>query len=519
MATFKYPQNDFDNPDKLLSLLGSFWATTYLGNSFVQDIAAVTASMAQQTHLQLLELVASVSRFNIPIFHQDNWYPLTVLESELNTDEGLISKYTTPSANVYDSTASLNYGELQSQTFFSVSRPDDLHDVKMIFDRIAAPTTEFVQGIDYWLQDEVITFRDNPFTNDAILKVDVLDSTGAIVDKQLTLWLYRGQWDWDLVYEQFGYALRLQLESSEGYKTVVNAIFDAFVEGTSIRTQQLLLATVYGVPLVREQSETVETVVSDADKLNIITDRNVYQFPLGTTPIVSVGDVVSAGDPLTDLFQVFELNRGEEISASDISALTVGSGVLAYGYWGAITFDNETVDVVVEEDVDGYTKVSWELGGFPFDVVKFWDDVHASGVAADQTLAMLLDIRPNPIGQPTAASLPSTINPLQFLSDNILRNNAYVVKVKPGSQLSGQLAFLPVDQLRKVQPPHTLMLLIVELDNEDSPVIMEGPGTEASPGYEESLSGFPMMVISESVDPATYITEDIAVKSIGGRCI
>ena len=120
MATFKYPQNDFDSPDKLLSLLGSFWATTYLGNNFVQDIAAVTASMAQQTHLQMLELVASVSRFNIPIFHQDNWYPLTVLESEINTDEGLISKYTTPSANVYKSIDPLNYGEIQSQTFFSV---------------------------------------------------------------------------------------------------------------------------------------------------------------------------------------------------------------------------------------------------------------------------------------------------------------------------------------------------------------------------------------------------------------
>jgi hypothetical protein len=173
----------------------------------------------------------------------------------------------------------------------------------------------------------------------------------------------------------------------------------------------------------------------------------------------------------------------------------------------------------VEPDVAGYTKISWDLGGFPFDIVKFWEDVHASGVAANETLAMLLDVRPNPVGQPTAASLPTTINPLQFLTDNILRNNAYVVKVKPGSQLAGQLAFVPVDQLRKIQPPHTLMLLIVELAYADSPVIMEGPGTDLAPGYEESVSGFPIMTISESLDPATYIVEDIAGKSISGRCI
>jgi hypothetical protein len=519
MATYTYPQNDFDDPDKLLGLLGSFWATTYRGNGLLEDLASSAAQMAQQTHLQLLELVASASRFNVPVFHQDNWYPLTVLESEINTDEGLITKYTTPSALVYDTTAMLDYGELQSQSFYSVSRPENLHDVKMIFDRIAAPVAEWVAGIDYWLQDTVIAFRENPFDNEAVSKLDVLDSTGVIVDRQLTLWLYRGKWDWKTVYEQFGYALRLQLESSEGYKEVINAIFDAFVEGTSSRTQQLALASVFGVPVVREPSEIVEVVVSDADKLNVITDKHVYQFPLGTTTLVAAGDVVVAGDPLTDLLQTFELNRGSELAPSDISALTVGSGILAWGFWGDITFANETVSTVVQEDVDGYTKISWELGGFPFDIVKFWDEVHAAGVAVDNTLAMLLDVRPDPVGQPTAASLPTTVNPVQFLTDNLLRNNAYIVKVKPGSQLAGRLAFVPVDQLRKIQPPHTVMLLIVELDYADSPVIMEGPGTEAAPGYEEELTGFPAMTIAESMDPATYVVENIAIKSIGGRCI
>jgi len=519
MATFTYPQNDFDDPDKLLGLLGSFWATTYLGNGLVQDLAATTALAAQQTHLQLLELVASVSRFNVPVFHQNNWYPLTVLESEVNTDVGLLEKYTTPTANVYDVATSLNYGELQSQAFYSVSRPDDLHNVRVILDRITSPGMEWLNGVDYWLQDDVITFRENPFDDENIPKIDVLDSTGAIVDRQLTLWLYRGEWDWKLVYEQFGYALRLQLESSEGYKDVINAIFDAFVEGTSIRTQQAVLAASYGIPLVREASETVELIEPDADKLNIITDKHVYQFPLGTTAVVTAGDTVSAGDPLTDLMQVFELNRGETLSAADVSAITVEAGVLAWGFWSGLTFENATVPTVVEEDVDGYTKISWELGGFPFDVEKYWEDVHADGVAAGQTLAMLLDVRPDPVGQPTAASLPTEINPFQFLADNILRNNAYIVKVKPGSQLSGQLAFVPVDQLRKIQPPHTLMLLIVELDYADSPVIMESPGSEDAPGYEETLSGFPMMPISESMAPTTYIAETITVKTIGGRCI
>lgn len=519
MTIFRYPQNDFDDSEKLLGILGSFWATTYQGNSLLEDLTGTAGQMAQQSHLHLLELVRSVSRYTVPIFHQDNWHGLRILESELNSDDSLLAEYTTPATANYEATTALNYGEIADQTFYSVSKPDGLEDVQVIFNRLAGPSVELIQGIDFWVRDSVITVRDNPFENPLIPKRDILDASGVITDRECVLWLYRGQWDWQTVYEQFGYALRLQMKSSQGYRDFINSIFDAFVEGTSIRTQQQALAAVFGIPLVVEAEETVELVVSDADKLNIITNVHTYQFPLGTTSLVAVGDVVEAGDPLTDLLQVFEFNRGVEIDAADIAAITTGSGVLAGGYWGDLTWENKETDLLVEEDVDGYTKVSWEMGGFTFDVEQFWTEIHANGVAEDRTLAMLLDIRDAPIGQPTAASLPATINPMQFLADNLLRDNAYVVKVRPGSHLSDQLAFVPVDQLRKIQPPHTLMLVIVELVYADSPVTMDAAGSTSAPGYEETVSGFPCMEISETMDPATYVTERVRIGTIGGRCI
>ena len=519
MAVFRYPQNDFDRPDVLLNLLGSYWATTYQGSTLINDLTAATGQLAQQTYSQLLELVNSVSRYDVPIYHQDNWYRLSFLESKLNTDPALLARYTTPSDNQYVSPATLYYGVLQAQPYFAISKPADLVDVRLIFNRLVEPTVELVHGIDYWLTDELIVFRQNPFKNSLIAQRDVLNNVGEIVDKEITLWLYRGKWDWKYVYEQFGYALRLQLQSSEGYKNFINAIFDAFCQGTSIRTQQLALAAAFGVPLTVEAQETVEVIASDYRQLNIITNQHVYQFPLSANPVVAVGDVLSPGSFLTDTFQVFELNRGQALGSNEVSALTVGSGVLAWGFWGDITFENTETAVVVEPNVDGYTKISWALGGFPFDVEKFWADVHAAGVAKGQTLAMLLDNRPNPIGQPTAGALPSTINPLEFLTANVLRNNAIVVKVKPGSQLENQLDFVPADQLRKIQPPHTLMFLIVELGYADNPVIMENPGTEIAPGYEETMSGFPCMVISETMEPTTYLAERLRLTQIGGRCI
>jgi len=519
MTVFRYPQNNFDDPEQLLGLLGSFWATTYSGNALLEDLSGITGQMAQQSHLHLLELVQSVSRYTVPIFHQDNWYGLRILESELNSDDSLIEEYTTPASSNYTATTSLNYGEIAGQTFYSITKPEGLENVQVIFNRLAGPSVELIKGIDFWIRDSVITVRNNPFDNPLIPKRELLNAIGTITDRECVLWLYRGQWDWQTVYEQFGYALRLRMKSSQGYRDFINAIFDAFVEGTSIRTQQQALAATFGIPLVVEASETVEYVVNDADKLNIITDVHTYQFPLGTTAIVAVGDVVVAGDPLTNLLQIFEFNRGTAVDSADISALTTGSGVLSWGYWGDLTWENKETDLLVEEDVDGYTKVSWDIGGFLFDVEKFWEDIHIKGIATGETLAMLLDTRDNPVGQPTAASLPLTVNPLQFLVDNLLRDNAYVVKVRPGSQLSNQLAFVPVDQLRKIQPPHTLMLLIVELVYGDSPVIMEAAGSELAPGYEETVSGFPCMEISETMDPGTYVTERVRTSTIGGRCI
>jgi len=371
-----------------------------------------------------------------------------------------------------------------------------------------------------WLTDTTLTLRENPFNNSQIAKRDILNAAGEIVDRELVLWLYRGKRDWQTVYKQFGYVLRLKLESSEGYKQVINAIFDAFNTGTNIKAQQTILAAVFGVPLVRNAEETVQYITQDRQRLHVITDREVYSYTKTATPLVAVGDVVRAGDSLTDSLQIFELNRGETILSTDVSAITVGPGVLTWGFYGDITFENAETPLTVELDVDGYTKVSWPLGGFPTDVDKFWDDVHQNGIAKNQTLAMLLDQRVERIGQPTAAALPTTINPMQFLTANLLRNNAIVVKIKPGSQRTGQLPFVPVEQLRKIQPPHTLMILIVELILADTPVILENPGTAQTPGYVETLSSFQCMTTFDNLVPSDgYVTESVRVTTINGRCV
>jgi len=517
--TYRYPQNDFDDTDLLLNLLGSFWATTYQGNELISNLSGVAGQMAQQTYMQLMELVNSISRFNVPLFHQNNWYALNLRETQLNLDLNLLPKYATQTNQTYTSDNPLGYGQAIHSAYFVYTKPQGLTDVKLMFNRLTSPTVALVQGVDYWLEDTIIVFRADPFKNDLIAKRDLLNDKGELADKEIVLWLYQGKWEWYTTYKQFGYALGLQLKSSEGYKQFINAIFDAFVSGTSIRTQKLALAAAFGVPLVIEAKETVEKIIKDADKLNIITDQHAYRFPLTATPLVQEQQQVTAGDGLTDLLQVFEFTQGKQINPQDIPALSVGVGLIPYGFQGELIFENIETPLLVELEVAGFTKVSWKIGGYPFDADKFWEDVHTAGIAKNQTIAMLLDLRGTRIGQPTAAMLPSKINPLQFLTDNILRNNAYVVKVKAGVSRAARLPFVPTEQLRKIQPPHTLMLLNVELVYADNYVSMESAGTETDVGCAENLSFFPCTVNTEAMAASAYMTEQVNITTIGGRCI
>lgn len=536
MAVFQYPQNDFDDPAKLLSLLGSFWSSSYQGNLLLQDLTSATGQAAQQSYLNFLELVSSISRYNVPVFHRENWYAITVRESEFkevkDVEDYLTSlnpacpqsytagydPYFVPDTTTasYAKNASLSYGKASVKANYAVTVPAGLVEINQLQNNIINPSSVLLRGIDFEVTDELIIFRDNIFETPGWPKRELLNADGSLADRECVVWVYRGLWDWQVVYEQFGYAIGLQMKSSEAYKSFINAILDSFTVGTSIKTQQQAIAAAFGIPFIVEPQETVENVFNDAAGLNVVTDRHVYKFPKRTQTTATLGKTLKAGDLLTDTLQVFEFNRG--LADQPISAITLDSGLLAYGFFSGITFENKTIPLHVATNVDGYTKVSWELGGFDFDVEAFWEQVHQEGVAKKKTLAHLLDIRENPTTEPTAASLPATINPLQFLVDNFLRNNAYVVKLKLNRN-PGKLEFFPVEQFRKAQPPHTVLILIVELVHCDSPVIMEAAGNTVSAGYLEAAVGFSCMVTDNTISSDSSITERVRVGLIGGRCV
>ena len=213
-----------------------------------------------------------------------------------------------------------------------------------------------------------------------------------------------------------------------------------------------------------------------------------------------------------------EFNRGQCPPIDTVPALAVGAGLLGPGYFQDLVFINQPVPLIVSTDADGYTKLSWELGGWPGDVELFFDQVHQRGRAAGNTLAELLDQRPPGTRdtQPEAGSLPSVINPLAFLCQNVLRNNFFLVRVKTSSQAG--LGLDSAKEFRKIVPPGTGMIVLIELAYDADNITMDAAGTDTSPGYEEAVQAYLGQAIAETVTPS-MVSESVTLRQISGHCV
>ena len=527
-----YPQGVYDTPSNLLGALGTFWSSVYAHRDQVESFVAAKSLIESQTQLDTMELIASISRFTVPIFHRDNWYSLTLRQSERNDAQTSLLRY--DAAGLMHNDAK-KYDLPDRATAHAFPAPPDLADVRMIFNRFTSPSLSWTSGSDFVLDGTALVLRINPFEDTRVAKRPVYQD-GEIVDYECVLWLFRGDFDYQTVYRQFGYILGARMKSSSGYRDLMNAVFDAIVGGTTRKQVVAAFSAITGVPVVREQEETVEDIALDHTYRLIITDKSVYRFHPDALPTVAVGDVVHAGDTLVDALQFFEFNRG--ITPDELKGLAIGRGLLASCFLGDLVFSNKEVPLeVITDDPSGFTKLQFSLGGIPTDVAKFFDELHQRGVAAATsvdacydgpvvrhrdddggpvdlrlgTLAHFLDRRPVKEGEPAAGNLPATINPLQFLVANVLRNNAFVVRIRASQVGPEGLGLHNVRLLRKITPPHTAMIVVVELTATPESVTVDR--------VTERISTFTATEPRRDSVPASLVNDRrITIRVVSGSC-
>src|SRR5262245_21744518 len=247
MALPVYPAGDLDRPGRLLAVLGSFWASTFAGGYEVESLAAARGQLDAQAQLDVAELVAAVSRFTVPVFHTENWYFLTLKESDRNQTPVDFARF--DGTYQFVDPPQIYFGVATGHDAYSWLLPPGLVEAKLILNRVTGASVTLTEGVDYVLKGGVISFRDDPFANPAIACRNLFQDN-VVVDREVGLWAYRGQFDLATAYLQFGYAVAIKAASSEGYKELLNAVYDALVEGTSCRSTEEAIAAMADVPVV-----------------------------------------------------------------------------------------------------------------------------------------------------------------------------------------------------------------------------------------------------------------------------
>jgi hypothetical protein len=508
---FQYPTDQLDNLEVYKGFVGSYWTDLLYGNANLVDLLRAYRLAERQLFQQSQELQDTVGRNTCPVFHIQNWYKLVVYQSQevpghpLLYGSGAVFGPQPVTGVVYK----FGVGTDQAVAYPVSSQ---LQDCSYVASDIVAPAVTWSRGADFTLSTATsnILFTSSLFSNPGLTPTPVLDSSGNVIDQSITLWLFKAKLDWQYLYQQFGYVIGVGqgLTSSKRYKDMINAVSDAVTSATSYDAVARIVEAISGIPRVKATGETVQVITQDNAHTLIITDQQVYRFVLGVTPIVTVGQVMNQDDQLIDAIQIVEPTNGNV--PAFIYQLSLGKGFVLADIPNELIFSNTTVPLGIQMNVSGYTRLTWPLGGFAQDVTTFFNDLHSRGVAAGATLANFLDTR-FPTGalanydranlpyssyassfgiltQPDQTVLPSTINPLKFLFQNVLRANCLIVFMRTSQfgqdALGTGLSFV----LRKILPPHTSVIIFASVSLPDDGAVMVGDGTSTSTGYVESYS-------------------------------
>lgn len=474
----------FENGQILLEMLGTFWALWFNEKDTLKNCLDGQGQQYFESYLQWVDAFNCVSKETVPTYASRQWKLLVLSQSEQLTADQLKISYGT---NLIWGETIKRFGDLADTQFFSYPLDVTFMDCSHIVNRLIDPSMILTRDIDFFIDPDkhIIGFVKDPMTDPLSPIRHVVDDTGAVVDTQIGFWAANVQVDQQMIWQQFGYVLNIWMQSSDFYQQFISALWDSLVQGPSKSAVKLSLSALTGVPFAKG-NETVENILSDASRVSIVTDQNVYEFKPTATPVVTVGQALDPGDALITAVRIFE--PAPNTDWASFVGLSLGQRFTGLSGMGPIFFSNQNVDLeYLGKDVEGRTIVRFDVNGWPDDVENFWRQVHANGIQG-KTLAEYLDLRSNPVNQPDMRDLPSQVNPFLFVMNNLFRNNLYIVYLKIDDFADGAPGIRNIVHLYKYLPPHTTFIIFVEL---------AGGSDEMETSMEDSVEFMPAVTPME----------------------
>jgi len=316
-----YPQDDARSSGKLLATLGNYWSQYFRDAAVLETIMYSGTLMYDATAQRYDEAVATLSRETVPLDHQVPLMPFILSDAPVSADASPLTYqvngavYGAPGNPPYSRV--FRYGEAVASGSNAVYSVDPaLLSCRVFTNRLTNPTVTLVQGVDFTIDrsTSTLTFTRLPVSSELTSRPRV--TPAGVVYTEFVLFGYDVRYDESRVYLQYGYPAKLPAAASTPqYRDAVNAVYDSHQSGPNYAALRQYMAAAYDVPVSRVDGEKVVDIVVGSDML-ILTDHNVYRANAASTAIVTVGQVLEAGDFLVDTVQFYDPRFVPELPAA-----------------------------------------------------------------------------------------------------------------------------------------------------------------------------------------------------------
>ena len=522
------------NAGVLAEWLGSFWTEVSRSDELVSSLQQTRALRIAQLYLDLLEALELKDRSGAPVFHRERWHPIVLRESMRNTGspemlklgvdhlqlgrqgetEGFPNPYLPDGMKAYLGSTKVSIPGMVVYPLFGASAGLK-SSATCVVNSIAGATVFLGSGRGFQILDGAVAIDEDedPFTGahaDEFPKFEV-DAGEAFdpeddkwtPDRETVLWVCDAMFDRDYVDRHLAYALGLHGTSSETCKRVVNAAWNAVASGCTPLVLKSLMACICGLPTVKTDDETVESVYTDGGPV-VVTDRNVYRLPEGSVlkKGVVAGAVLRRFDTLDTSVRIYpfvnepgEIGLWSEFCESvddfrgDFPAMDLPPALFRTGVEEGFSVGWEPAAVYCAGlDANGNPKLWFYLDGLEEDNAVFWEGVWAGCEASGTSLEKVMGCSGMDSGGEAVEPGVScgTVVPIEFFLRNLVGANTLIITVRTDT--------IPVDAplydpgffgvLRDCVPKYVRLCVVEHASAPEEEVDLDGDGSSVADSAE-----------------------------------
>jgi hypothetical protein len=466
---------DFTYGRNFSTFLGSFWSSLFDEGALGDSIGYATSEMLCELYLDVIDIINASSIDATSVFNRKSIYPLIISESQLNNYSenpiyGNDGNYGSQlESSTYESGSYLQYGQiskLNANYVYPISEKiSKIGGVAL--NRLFNPSVTFVNESDYFLRDNKVFFRKNPFDNDLIPKRAVQDAATGDIDREIVIWFCNVDEDDFKLYDKYGFIFTNIKKSSEQYKKIIQKLFNILSTGSSSDSLCSYLSVIAGSPVIIETTETVEEILDGPEGKLVVTDKNIYvvDSDIDISKNVKVGQELKSGSPVADIIELYNTKKAGWWNSLVSIPMKIGNTTNTSGF---ISFPNKYEKGVYGDQLTSsqFSKpLYFKLIGEQKYIDEFWMNLNKKSKKSKINWGHKLFKKYS--SSNTDSNFLSEkdifLNPAEIFCEDLFKDNILPVKIKLNKVKNYDIFFSTIDPLELITPVNCILMLFFEV--------------------------------------------------------